>query len=71
MTDDKTQAWLESLSLDELDKVQALVEKKAAEKRQSEDSKRKHLSLRSAPNEIADAYGLDITGLMRDIEKWK
>lgn len=71
MTDDKTQAWLESLSLDELDQVQALVEKKAAEKQQAEDSKRKHLSLRSAPDEIADAYGLDITGLMRDIEKWK
>ena len=55
--------WLASLSVDELNKVQELLEKKVMEKRDM----RQRLTLRSSPEEIADAFDWDISHLQKEI----
>lgn len=70
-TIDPIQTWLEERSINELDIILNHVQTVIEQQEQEENERRKKLSLRSDPSEIADAYGLDISGLMRDINKWK
>ncbi|KEA63678.1 hypothetical protein ADIMK_2134 [Marinobacterium lacunae] len=83
MKDDDITAYLQQFSLEQLDEIRQLVDKKADEKkRQLEEKLRKQQQpMRrtggmppSPPKDIAalaEAADLDISGLMRDIDRRK
>lgn len=84
MKDDEITAWLQQFSLEQLDKIKQLVAAKAQEKaRQKEEQRRKAANkpLRTiagmppAPPKdvvaLAEAVDLDISGLIRDIDRRK
>ncbi|TCK02709.1 hypothetical protein [Marinobacterium mangrovicola] len=76
MKEDDITVYLQQFSLDQLEDIQKLVEKKAEEKkrRQSERA-RSHSSFPPSPPKdiaaLAEAADLDISGLMRDIGRRK
>jgi len=73
MYTDKTMDWLMSLSLAQLEVVERVLQEKVAEKAEKEKQKRKQLA--SPPRSdrdvqaIAEMQGLDISGLMREINR--
>ncbi len=76
MKEDDITVYLQQFSLDQLEEIQQLVEKKAEEKkrRQAERATTRSSFPPSPPKDIAalaEAADLDISGLMRDIGRRK
>lgn len=84
MKDDEITAWLQQFSLEQLDKIKQLVAARAAEKARQRDARKREQAARprrtiagmppAPPKDVvalAEAADLDISGLMRDIDRRK
>lgn len=84
MKDDEITAWLQQFSLDQLENIKQLIAVKAKEKAKQQEAQRRRASTRplrtiagmppTPPKDVAalaEAADLDISGLMRDIDRRK
>jgi len=84
MKEDEITAWLQQFSLEQLENIKQLVATKAQEKAKQKEAQRRRAAARplrsvagmppSPPKDVvalAEAADLDISGLMRDIDRRK